>query len=980
MASDRWPEIEALFFTVQDLPPAQRAEVLAAADPFVCREVESLLAQGVRTGALDAAVHRAIGAAAEAALEPAVRFEPGTSIGPYNVISSLGRGGMGEVYRARDRKLGRDVAIKVLPAAVAADVNRGARLEREARTLAALNHPNIAAIYGLEEHDGTTALVLELVEGQTLAVRITHGRIETREALSIAEQIADALEAAHELGIVHRDLKPANIIVRDDGTVKVLDFGLAKAFQRWTSSDADTATSAVVPARATEAGIVLGTAPYMAPEQARGRPVDHRADIWAFGCVLFEMLAGRRAFDGADVADILAAIVSGEPDWERLPANATQVRPLLSRCLRKDLKQRLQAIGDARIQIEELIAGGSDAPTLPARVSASRRIRPLAIAAVAGAVVAGGAAVWMPRTGGVTAVPARLEIVPRPSEALAALTADRNLVVSPDGRHVVYRSGNPARLVLRPIDRREGKVLEGTAGARSPFFSPDSRSIGFFDGVALKRVSVAGGPVLTICQSPIPRGASWGDDGYIVFATQDETRGLLRVPEEGGEPIELSKPDRAAGDRGHRNPWVLPGGRGVLFTIVPVNRADPTHVAILDPKTGRSRKLVAGAVDPEYLDTGHLVYAATGRLWAVGFDLSRLEVVGEPTPVVDDVLVNDDTATAHYSVSRQGTLVYIPRRPVATGSLLRIDRSGKETPVAGPTRDYLAARLSPDARRAAVTVSDQGQHIQIMEMDTGSMVSFATVGDNMRPVWSADGSRIIYASTRDGGATNLYSQAADGTGPVERLSVSPYPQGPAWASPDGSGVVGTEVSPGTAGDIVWFPVKKISDVRPASGARPTPATASPLERLIHTAGIDFNPEVSSDRRFLAYQSNESGRDEVLVRPLTGSFSRVDDGQWRASDDGGTHPAWARDGTKLFYIDLSNVLTAVEVQTGGARPTFGRRTKLFSISAGTQDARPYDPAPDGGFLVVKRAQSGAEPDVIVVAINWREELKERLSVR
>jgi len=910
-----------------------------------------------------------------------VALTSGTRLGVYEVTGRLGAGGMGEVYRAHDTKLHRDVALKALPEAFAKDPERMARFEREAQVLASLNHPHIAAIYGLEEAGDARAIVMELVDGPTLADRIAQGAVPIDEALPIARQIAEALEAAHELGIIHRDLKPANIKVRPDGTVKVLDFGLAKALEpalgsagAATLANSPTITS---PAAMTGAGVILGTAAYMSPEQARGRPVDRRTDIWAFGCVVFEMLTAERAFQGDDVTDTIVAVVSKGPAWAALPAAAAPVRPLLGRCLRKDPKQRLQAIGDARIQIEDLIAGTTDLQAQPVLPITSRTISALAIAAVAGAVVAGTAATWV--FGGADAVPvfsARLEILPRPSEALSVFTADRNLAVSPDGRYVVYRSGNPARLVLRPIDRREGQVLEGTSGARSPFFSPDSRWIAFFDGVALKRVAVAGGPVLTICQSPIPRGASWGDDGHIVFATQDEARGLLRVPADGGDPVELSKPDLAAGERGHWNPSVLPGGRGVLFTIIPANRSDPAHVAVLDSRNGQSRRLVPGAHDPQYFDTGHLVYAAASRLWVVRFDLASLEIVDDPTPVVDDIGVGDNTA--YYSVSRQGALVYIPTRSAGTeGSLMWIDRTGRQTALDAPPRAYQAARLSPDGSRAAVTVLDQGRHLHIRDMATGSTLPFATVGDNERPVWSADGNRIIFASDRAGGAMNLYSQAADGTGPVERLSESPYIQSPAWASPDRSGVLGSQISPGTAGDIVWFPLKGPSGVSQPSGAAGT--DASPLELLIHTAGIDYSPDVSPDGRFVAYSSNESGRDEVLVKRFVEPFPRVDDGQWRASDEGGMQPAWARDGTELFYVDLSSVLTAVEVRLAGGRPTFGRRTKLFAVPSDAYGPRRYDPAPGGRFLVVRGNQPDDERDVIVVVLNWFEELRQRVPV-
>ena len=599
---------------------------------------------------------------------------PGTRLDHYEILGLVGAGGMGQVHRARDSKLNRDVAIKVLNPTVASDADRLARFTREAQVLAALNHPNIAQIHGVVEVPAEApggapvpALVMEFVEGPTLADRLATGRMSTDEALPIARQIADAIEAAHERGIVHRDLKPANIIVRDDGTVKVLDFGLAKALDS-ASSDAEVAQSPTISMRATQHGVILGTAAYMAPEQARGRRVDHRADVWAFGCVLFEMLAGRRAFDAADVTDTIVAVLSKEPDWQMLPASAAAVRPLLSRCLRKDVKQRLQAIGDARIQIEDLLDGPLEQPA-DRRTSAPPRTWALAAAAITGAIVAGGAVAWiLARPAPVPVLTARLEILPPPSQAVAVQGADRNLAISPDGRYVVYLSGNPSQLVLRPIDRREGQLIAGTSGARYPFFSPDGRWIAFFDGLWLKRVAVAGGPVLTICESEIPRGASWGDDGHIVFATQSR---MLRVAWDGGEPVELTKPDPAAGESGHWHLSVLPGGQRVLFTIVPAEPTATPHVAVLDRSSGRIKRLVPGS-QPLYLETGHLVFAAAGRLWAARFDASRLELAGEPTPVVEGVRVSYG-GVANYGVSRTGSLVYMPS-PACRDSIVGVDR------------------------------------------------------------------------------------------------------------------------------------------------------------------------------------------------------------------------------------------------------------------------------------------------------------------
>ena len=564
----------------------------------------------------------------------------GTRLGPYDVLSLIGSGGMGEVYRAHDTRLHRDVAVKVLLAEVAHDPDRLGRFKREAHLLASLNHPNIAQIHGLEETAEISALVMELVEGPTLADRIARGAIPLDEALPIAKQIAEALESAHEQGIVHRDLKPANIKVRDDGTVKVLDFGLAKALEQGMAAGdrgpgahagSPTASPTITSPALTMHGVILGTAAYMSPEQAKGRAAGPRADVWAFGCVLFEMLTGSRAFSGEDVTDTIVAVLSKEPDWQRLPASAAAARPLLARCLKKDSKQRLQAIGDARLQIDDMIRGTTDPPA--AAVPTTARLGAWwGIAAVVGSALLAALAMWafMRPAARDGARPARFEIVPRPEQFLSIHDADRNVAISPDGQHIVYRGGPKDQLVLRSLDRIEAQVLEDTANARSPFFSPDGQWVGFFDGVTLKKVSIAGGPAIPICPSQIPRGADWGEDGTIVFATLDTATGLLRVSAGGGEPTVLTRPDPGQGERDHFALSLLPDGRGVLFTIFPSSAAAPLQIAVLDFRTGQRKTLIRGGSQPEYVETGHLVYAAGRSLTAVRFDLDRLELQSDP--------------------------------------------------------------------------------------------------------------------------------------------------------------------------------------------------------------------------------------------------------------------------------------------------------------------------------------------------------------
>jgi len=883
---------------------------------------------------------------------------------------------MGEVYRATDTKLKRQVALKILPPSFAADHDRLARFQREAEVLASLNHPHIAAIYGLEEGGGVTALVMELVEGQDLSQRIARGAIPIDEALPMAKQIAEALEAAHEQGIIHRDLKPANIKVRGDGTVKVLDFGLAKALVPAAASDAAAALAnspTVTSPAATHAGIILGTAAYMAPEQAKGKPVDRRADVWALGAVLYEMLTGQRAFKGEDTIDTIASVVGKEPDWQALPAAASRLRPLLGRCLKKDPKQRLQAIGDARIQIEELMSGTSDDAAASHDPARSRRVAPVAIAGLACGALIAAAVTWAlirpaPQPQGQSW---RFEIVPLPAQALSSHDADRNIAISPDGRHISYRAGPPTQLIVRATDHLDARPLEGTADARNPFFSPNGQWIGFFDGATLKKVPVTSGPAITICPSGIPRGASWGDDGTIVFATQDTATGLLRVSAGGGEPTVLTRPDAAQGERDHVHPSLLPDGRGILFAIVSLDPAEPVQVAVLDLKTGKRKTLIRGGSQPEYVETGHLLYVVTGTLSAVRFDLARLEVQSDPVVVVDDVGARD-RVSADYTVARRGTLVHVKVGADTPRSLVWVDRTGRETPIGAPLHIYSTPRLSPDGTRIAVTIREQQDDIHVFDLNRGTLMRLASSSSvECCPIWTPDGRRIVFASELNG-AANLYAQAADGSGRAERLTTGPDPQQPGWVAPDGSGILGSEISPTTAGDVVWFPLKASSSQSAASSPS---SSSAPVERLVHSAAIDYFPEVSPNGRYVAYQSNESGRDQVYVRP----FPRVNDGVWTVTTGGGTRPAWAKNGRELFYLDPTTVLTAVPVQTSGTTLVFGNSEKLFdTLVDRTYSPRDYDVAADGRFLMIERnVARDPKPPAMVVVVNWFEELKRLL---
>ncbi len=597
----------------------------------------------------------------------------GTRLGPYEILTLIGSGGMGEVYRAKDTKLQRDVALKVLPDVFASDPERLARFKREAQVLASLNHPNIAHIHGLEDSNGIHALVMELVDGPTLADRIAQGPIPLGEALPIARQIAEALEAAHEQGIIHRDLKPANIKVRTDGTVRVLDFGLAKlagpdASSSYPPSTATASPTITSPAMMTGIGVILGTAAYMSPEQAKGRPADKRSDIWAFGAVLFEMLTSRRAFPGDDITDTIVSVVSKEPDWSALPTpTPVGLRRLLTRCLRKDAKARMRDIGEARQQIEDLLSGAPEEMAPAASVAASLRVastrrRIVAAASVTLLVVAVALGTRaLTRTPLVKLQPMRFVIALPAAQPLRIQFPDRDLALSPDGTQLVYVSLD-GRLMVRAMGQLDAVPLSAITGARSPFFSPNGQWVGVFTGGVLedgelKKVSIAGGPSLTLCRyRGAPRGGSWGPDDTIVFATNDASSGLLRVSAAGGEPTVLTTPDAAHGEADHIFPSILPGGRAVLFTIRAPSME--SQVAVVDLTTGRRTILIRAGSQAEYVDTGHLVYALAGTLRAVRFDPAARIVESDPMPVVERVITYPDGA-AEFSVSHQGTLVYV---------------------------------------------------------------------------------------------------------------------------------------------------------------------------------------------------------------------------------------------------------------------------------------------------------------------------------
>jgi len=892
----------------------------------------------------------------------------GQTLGHYRILEKLGEGGMGVVYRARDQHLNRDIAIKVLPEAFARDPERLARFRREAQLLALLNHPNIAAIYGLEEADGLCYLVLEYVPGQTLAERVgaglkpapTPGRAQgpaptVEEAVEICKQVAEGLEAAHGKGIIHRDLKPANVKVTPEGKVKVLDFGLAKAFEP-ESSEADLSKSPTISAAATRAGVILGTAAYMSPEQARGRPVDKGTDIWSFGCLLYEVVAGRPAFAAETISDTIAAILKNEPNWQALPQSATgKILGLLRRCLQKDLHRRLRDIGDARLELEEMMSAPATAEPMSAAAARAgsvwQRTIPWSVAgamAVVAAVLAGvGLWNWKPSSGLPARSVTRFVVPLPPGERLVGLA------VSPDGTHVAYvsRRAETRQLYVRSMDSLEARPIPGAEDATDPFFSPDGQWLGFFDQGKLKKVSVKGGAPVTLCDA-LGRGGSWGDNDTIIFAPLSRA-GLWQVSAAGATPKILTTPDPAKGETSHRFPEVLPGSKAVLFSIEGKTREE-MQIVVQSLETGQRRVLVQGVANAfvRYLPTGHLVYPQAGTLTAVPFDLARLELSGVPFPVVEGVWLG------RFSVSSSGSLVYGPGHADGVEHrLVWVDRKGTARPLAAPPRPYRDPRLSPDGRRVVVAVGDPDRDVWVYDIARDTLTRLTFEARNFWPLWTPDGKRVTFSSNRLG-PWALFWKPADGSVGEELLLAKEYNQiGESW-SPDGQMLAFHETHPTTAMDIWVLPLQGERKPRP----------------FLRTPFIEGAAAFSPDGRWLAYSSNESGRFEVYVKPVRGAG-----GPWQISTEGGREPVWARNGRELFFLNADKMM-AVDIRT---EPTFapGKPRLLFEgqyVEASGRFRARYDVAPDSQrFLMVKQSEQTAAPTQLNVVLNWFEELKGRV---
>jgi serine/threonine-protein kinase len=878
-------------------------------------------------------------------------LDNGTRLGPYEILSPLGAGGMGEVYRARDAKLNRDVAIKVLPESVAEDPERLARFQREAQLLAALNHAHIAAIYGLEKSGNLEALVLELVEGETLAERIAAGPIPVDEALVVARQIAEALEAAHDKGIVHRDLKPANVKITPDGRVKVLDFGLAKALNAdGSSSSSDVTRSPTITAAATQAGVVIGTAAYMSPEQARGKGVDKRADIWAFGAVLYEMLAGRKAFEGETVSDVLAAVLRADIDWAALPAETpASVRRVLRRCLDRDPRTRFHDVADARLELDEKLESAPSAAPGAARTSAPAR--PLAFALAVLALLA--AAGWW------RALRPAAKIAPSPVAFAVTLPAAADQIpfddmpvldLSRDGTKLVFivDHGGPRQLYVRTRDRIDPRPVAGTDGAASPFFSPDGQWIGFFADGKLKKVGVEGGVATTVADAPNNRGGVWLDDDSIVYAP-DYTVGLMRVSARGGKPEILTTPDAKAGERTHRWPTYLPGDSAVLFTVGMLTgpgNYDDARVAVWEPSTRKTRTVYEGGSMARYAPSGHLVFLRSETLFAAPFDARRRTLIGDPVALNERVSSDPSSGVAYIALAGDGSAAFVPASgAVAERSLVLTDRTGKTRPLPAPPRPYNYPRFSPDGKHLAVSIGPghgNSDDVWTVDLETGALarLTFGNGNGNYYPIWANDGRRIAYSSDR--AHQGIYLKNADGTGEEEPLQPDARPELPADWSRDGAMLAITRNFPSTDIFTVSLPDRKEAPFEPGASC----------------------PVFSPDGRWIAYNVLAPGNPpQVLVKPVSGAGGKV-----QVTSDRGAFPVWTDRG--VVFMSVKRLLN-VEVQT---QPVFkiGAITELFDAGPydrGSVPLRNFDVTRDGQTFVFVTGVSGREWKQVYVALDW-----------
>jgi serine/threonine-protein kinase len=905
----------------------------------------------------------------------------GARFGPYEVLDLLGAGGMGEVYRARDTQLKRDVAIKVLLDGFAADPDRLARFHREAELLASLNHPNIAAIYGLEQADACTALILELVEGETLADRLARGPLRFSEVIAIARQLVEALDAAHGKGVIHRDLKPANIKITPDDKVKVLDFGLAAVVQGSAAHDINVTHSPTLTLGATRAGVILGTAAYMSPEQATGSAADKRADVWAFGVVLWEMLTGKRVFEGETVSHTLAFVITKDPDWNALPSSTPpSIRRLLRRCLEKDRKRRLPDIASAQMEIDDAVtASAPDAavasPPPPISPSGSRwqSLLPWAFGAAATIALAVVVSLWAPW---------RTPPPPAPVRVNGELGADAligspgapaaTLALSPDGRVLAFVATDTAltrlQLYVRRMDRLQASALPGTDNARDPFFSPDGEWVAFFAEGKLKKVSVSGGAAVVLCDAPAGRGGWWAEDGTIVFVP-NSTAGtaVFRVSASGGTPAPMTT---RAQTEIHRWPQSLNGGRAVLFTeSTSAGAFDNANIVIQTLAEGTRKVVHRGGYFARYLPSGHLLFVSGGTVFAAAFDLDRQEMTGPPVPVLEGVEASTGTGAVQLAVSASGTLVYLAgsERGLEV-PVTWMDRSGRTTPLRGTPSDWSNPAFSPDGNRLAfdMVVAGGTPDVWIYEWarDTATKLTFDP-GVDAKPVWTPDGRRIVFAANRGITSSNLFWQRADGAGEAQRLTEDSNTQVPGSWHPSGKFLAFSEQNPKTNWDIHILPVEGDE----ASGWKFGKPTV-----FLNGPSAEQEPMFSPDGRWLAYFSDESRQQQIYVRPFPGPG-----GLQQISNNGGQLPSWSRTRSELFFREpgTQQIMVASYTTAGDSFRADKPRVWAPGRSLPRPRMRSYALHPDGERVAIAAAtdprMAGAQNKVVFI-FNFFDELR------
>jgi eukaryotic-like serine/threonine-protein kinase len=889
----------------------------------------------------------------------------GTKLGSYEILSLLGTGGMGEVYLALDPKLDREVALKVLPTELSRDLDRMARFRREAQVLASFSHPHIASVYGLEDSGAIPALVMELVEGPTLADRAALGPIPIEESLTIAKQIAEALEYAHERGVVHRDLKPANVKLTAEGDVKVLDFGLAKVLQPESADNTNVTDSPTLTSVPTQIGVILGTAAYMSPEQAKGKRVDRRTDIWALGCMLFEMLTGKACFQGETVTDTLAVILREEPDWTQLPAETpAKACELLRRCLTKDVKQRLQAIGDARITLEETIH--SPQPSLRDNAAATpsntwRSFLPWALVGVCAIALLITLAAWWKSCTRPAPGAMKFELALAPGQSFN-FEGHPPLAISPDGSHLAYsiRKGSTAQIYVRALDSVEAKPLPGTDGAFGPFFSPDGQWVAFFARGKLWKVPVRGGPVFELCDvGGNPRGGSWSSNGNI-YAAISAISGLVRVPQDGGQPVTFTTLNLTKGDRTHRWPQALPDGDHVLFTVGTMDSPegyDDSEIAVVSSSTGKRSIVLKGARMAFFVPTGHLIYARGDVLYAVPFDLRKLQVRGTAAPLVQNVSGDTSDGASFVGISERG-LVYLSGSDVTDRSTLAwVDRTGKIVDLPAPSHHYRDMRISPDGKQVAIGISERSQDIWIYDFARNTMNRLTFEGENQLPLWTADGKGVFYSTNAGATRHELKWTPVDGSSPPEKLE-----------GPDTTVRVPTSVSSdGSTLAYTAFPDNNAS----------APYMMSLSLTGEHKSHLLFNgdssghwPTFSPDGHWLAYAGKQGLQTEIFVQP-----NPPTGGRWQVSSQGGTEPLWSADGKEIFYRDPNDTVMVLRVETRGGFHTSTPQEFYKGLYRASGALQNYAVSRDGQRALVLRSLAGSDtPKYSVLILNWLEELR------